>query len=267
VANRSSNTLRSLIDEYEQSPGLILYRFISNGETLLGAHSENYNDLIVLINDYDTKVQEATPKPGRIVSPNHVDAKSHLKTFLRLMHNYCASLYTLDQNYNDFLNKSKYGDPFDKEIGKLLGEFRLTPKNLFFFALRNYYTHHRIPAFKVSVSSRRDDNDLMSVRGKFTISKSFFNSDFNKTIWTEEPEHTSKLIERPDMLRILSHYISHDAADGSSIEITDVVVEFQKELALCYENINDTLIAKYRNNYSRTKSLITEILKRQEALD
>lgn len=262
--------LDELISKYEGSNGYVLYGFIRNSQYLADVHNHNYSELSALIEEYENatkSVQKNTEFKSKDLSQQ--ETREYFTRFTRLLHNYCASLYTLEQNYNEFFNDTRYGAGYDAEIGKLFKELLLNPRHLFFFAIRNCFTHYSIPALSVGVLSKRDDIESkvfnIETRGRLTICKSFFLSDFHKKKWQDESAYESRLLVKGEQLSVLYDYIQYGRF-GLSIEVKDILIEYHKELTDHLDKINQILINKNNVEYAETRDLIDEIKIRQSKL-
>lgn len=265
--------LDSLIDAYESSQGRILREFINDSKYLLQIHDANFNEITLLIEEYESVTTTSTlQSKAEIVDVGRVASQEYLARFLRFMHNYCASLYTIEQQYTEFLTARHYrGAPYNIKIGEVFRELLANPKYLFFFAMRNYFSHLRIPDIKVGVlhSKRTDVNNsdtIFMTRGRFTIANRFFSSDINMVFFENTSKYKSRLITDEKRLKILAQFITKVARHHIDIEIKDILYELQNELHDHLKRINKMLVDENKDQYIESVKLIEEIKKRQDTL-
>ncbi len=265
--------LGSLIDQYEASEGYILRNFINDSGYLLKVHDGNYKEILSLIERYEVATTTSYGQSkAMIVDIGRVKSQEYLAEFLRLLHNYCASLYTIEQQYIEFLTGKRYKESaYNNNIGEAFKSLESDPKYLFLFAIRNYFVHKRIPDVQVSVQHKRAKDKkqgeiLFTTRGRFTIEKSFFMSDMNKKFWGESGKYKSRLITNEEQLRILEAFIRHDTGHGLSVEIKDIICDYHNELHAHLTVINQAMISNEEDSYNESVSLIEEIKRRQDAI-
>lgn len=264
--------LGDLIDQYESSPGRILREFVNDSRYLLQIHDANFNDVKLLIDEYELLTATNPRRPETVfVDIGRIASQEYLAKFLRFIHNYCASLYTIEQQYTEFLTLGRYKEAsYNDSVGEVFKELIINPKYLFFFAIRNYFTHMRIPSFKTGVLHSRQEegvNDTIFItRGRFTVPRSFFSVDTDRALWGDTSGYKSRLITNQKRLKILDSFIRETTQYHVDIEIKDILYAFHTELHEHLEKINKSLIDDNEDEYNRSTYLIEEIRIRQDAL-
>lgn len=262
--------LSEVIDEYYKSAGYDLYMFIRGLDALWTMQERNHSELVNHINKYEKEVSSSgTDIRGMQVYLSKTKRHNRQVELLRLLHNYCATLYTIEQNVLEFLGEYRNTRPNDGELA-VLDEFKgllKEPARLFFFAIRNYFTHHEVPSVKIGIQYSREqlseaETGIIS-RGRFSINKSFFLSDLDKVNWDESGAYKSKFLKKSEYIPILRKYISREFK-GLDIEIMDILLPFRETLHNYLHKTRGQSIEMNKAEYMKTKKLIDYIQKVQE---
>lgn len=133
-----------LFEQREKLEGIKIVRMMKNLSTCQYILNKNFQELSSSINYY-----EKNPDIWNIDNRKKLD--DFQNEFIRYLHNYLASTYSLLQHTRYFctnLDNSKFNDEYNKKIGILITNDCLK----FIQELRNYITHYKLPLFSATLS-------------------------------------------------------------------------------------------------------------------
>jgi len=266
--SNNNKSIQEFIKEYEDSPGHKLYDFLIKANCILYVFDDNYRELFNHITKYE---KETASKQKNIkfkeVILSRVKNRNYLRRFVKYLHNYTASVYSLENHYRNFLFGDN-GDGFDEEEWNNFARIKEKPLRLFIFGLRNYLTHYAIPPVSISVkySKNRDGKTefFVSTKGLFKLSKSAIISDYHKVQFGSN--YKSKFLKNKRLLENLYWYVSREYRSTLSIDLKEVISNHHKLFHNHVDNSNSQLIRKYEPEYYKTKELHQNIVRMQNSL-
>ena len=258
-----------IVDEYEASLGYKLYNFLLNANYIKHVFEDNYRELLNHVTRYE-KITTSKQKnvEFREIILSRVKSRNYLKKFTKYLHNYVASVYSIEGNYKDFL----FRDSFDKEAWKEFKKIENEPLHLFVLALRTHVTHYKIPPISISIEHHIEHHKdrvvetefFIFTKGTFKLKKSAMTSDYLKTQTSSTYE--SKFIRDKNKLRQLYYYVEKKYRGTLSINLKEVISGHYDLFRNHIDNFNNRLINKYKTEYDETKKLHQNILEKQNKL-
>jgi hypothetical protein len=258
-------TIGEIVDEYEDSSGYKLYNFLLNANYTQYIFEDNYRELLNHVTKYE-KITTSKQKnvEFREIILSRVKNRNYLKKFTKYLCNYAASVYSIEENYKDFL----FCDSFDKEIWEEFKKIEDEPLHLFVFAIRNHFTHHKIPPISISVQYSKggvmETEFFIFTKGTFKLKKSAITSDYLKT--QTGSTYESKFIKNKNKLRQLYYYVEKKYRGTLSINLKEIISSHYDLFRNHIDNFNNRLINKYKTEYDETKKLHQNVLKKQSRL-
>ena len=125
------------MDKIESHKGrevLELTNMLRNAEYILEKNFEEFQSAIQTFSDNSILLKENRDKLDAIV-----------KEFLRRLHNYESSLYSLQVQMESFVNHLKHPE-LRKEFDKLSKPTYATPESRIIGCIRTYFQHYRVPS-------------------------------------------------------------------------------------------------------------------------
>ena len=111
--------------------------FIKSVETTQDMINRNYNELIKIVNRYESEQNLNFKRDEPLITEYHME-------FNRTLHNYLSSIYTLIQHTDILKNKmddNKFKELFNKKLSALVNDDTYK----FYRNLRTYCQHYNIP--------------------------------------------------------------------------------------------------------------------------
>lgn len=265
--SENNKSVHELINGYEASPGYELYNFLIQINCFLYVFNDNYKELFNHITKYE---KETSSKQKSIefkeMMPSKTKNRNYLKKFVKYLHNYAASVYSLENHYKNFLFGNN-GDGFDKKEWDNFAKIKKEPLRLFIFGLRNYLTHHAIPPVSISVNCNRDQSGktefFVFTKGSFKLPKSAITLDYHHKARLGSNYKSKFLNKDEELLRTLYLYVSKEYRDTLSIDLKEVVSNHRKLFHGYINEFNEQLIKKFEAEYYKTKKLHQNIIKIQ----
>lgn len=262
--NKNKKSIHELVAEYEASSGYRLFSFLLNASYLQYVLESNYKELLSHITKYEkatTTRQKNTAFRGVVLSK--IKSRNYLKKFIKYLHNYAASVYSMEEHYKDFLDWGKY----DPRAWKKFSKISSNPLHLLVFALRNHLTHHGVPSISISVRYSRDDITgsglFITTKGLFKISRLAILSALRNV--KTGSHYPSKFISDEKQRKDLYAYLSREYS-GTFIDLKEIVTKHYEAFWHHVTNFNQRMIKKYESEYRATERLHRNIVKVQTKL-
>jgi len=255
--SKKNKPIHEMVDEYEASSGYKLHNFLLNINYILYTFSDNYRELLKHVTKYEkATISKQKNTEFKEVTPSRAKSRNYLKKFVKYLHNYTASVYSVGEYYKD--------NNFNR-----FAEIKKNPLDLFVFALRNHLTHHAVPSVSISVKYSRGGitgtGFFISSKGIFGINKSAITLDHRKKVELGR-NYKSKFIWNQRLLGRLDSYISKNYRGVLSIDLKKVVSNHYKLFQNYVKGFNNRLIEEHKTQYYKTKKLHQDIIKKQSSL-
>lgn len=263
--NKNMKSIHKIIEEYEASPGYQLFSFLLSASYLRYVFESNSRELLSHITKYEkaTTTRRKNTRFKEIVF-SRIKSKNYLKKFIKYLHNYTASVYSIEEHYKDFLDREKY----DSQAWKKFSKISRNPFHLFVFALRNHLTHHGVPSISISVKHNRDSvtgsEFFITTKGLFQISRlSILSALHNIRTGSQYP---LKFISNESLRKNLYAYLSKEYSGTLSIDLKGIVARHHEAFRRHVTDFNQQMIKKYESEYCATEMLHRNIVKAQNNL-
>lgn len=260
--SNKNKSIHKMVDEYEASPGYELYNFLLKANCTLYIFEDNYRELLNHVTKYEeaTTTRQKNTRFKEIVF-SRIKSRNYLKKFIKYLHNYTASVYSIEEHYKDFLDRDRY----DPQAWKKFSKISSNPLHLFVFALRNHLTHHGVPSISISVKHSRDDitgsKFFITTKGLFQISRlSILSALHNIKTGSQYP---SKFISNERRRKNLYAYLSKEYSGTLSIDLKEIVAKHYEVFRRHVIDFNQQMIKKYASEYRATQKLHRNIVKAQ----
>lgn len=253
---KGEKTIGELINEHEKHAFYGHFIFLLKSKITYFIWQENLDELLKLISKYE-KETISRNKKFKDKTLSQIKSRNYLKKFIKSFHNYVASVYSLEEQYKEFLSPTSnltIKQSFEKMFDK--------PPRLFIFALRNNITHHTIPPISISVSHRKNQdnkgNTIFVTKGQFNVSKN--------TILSNLRNSNSKFLKNNKKKNILYQYISKQYKSKLSINLKDVIKNHQKLLLGHIKSTNNQIIRINKAGYQEVEKIYKTIINRQSKI-
>lgn len=228
-----------LITKLESSKGNKILSKIKNLAISQYTFNKNYGELINFIKAY-----EENKSIWALKNRPKLDAVQ--REFLRLLHNYLSSVYSLIQHTLTFRDKLK-NDKFKKFYNTEASKFKIDEIMGFVKDLRRYAQHYKVPLSKASVSFKAGGMEV----GRGTFKQELLLDKKELLKWGRWTAPSKK-------------YLDKQAKD---INLRDLMAEYYNKIQTFYKEIYSKISQLYEKEIKEFVTIEREIIGLQKKMD
>lgn len=229
-----------LVNKLESSEGNKILGGLKHLATSQYAFNRNFDELIRLI-----KIFEEDLSIWSVENRNKLDALQ--REFLRLLHNYLSSAFSLIQHTYVFKDSLK-NDELKRFYSEVSKNFKVDEIMVLIQDLRIYTQHYKLPFSKASISFTRIDKDM----SKGMVSKQ------------------ELLLDRKELLKwkrwapLSKKYLANQVKD---IKLKDLVIDYYNKIQTFYGDLYSKVLSLYKREVEESSAIEGKIIKLQKEMD
>jgi len=224
-----------LVNKLEKSEGSKILKMIRHLHISKYTLDKNFEDLIKIIYSYEIDLSIWSVENRKKLDDFQME-------FLRLLHNYISSAYSLREhtrNFNEELGNSKFNSFYNKERDNLRNDEIIAFRK----DLRSYTQHYKLPITQVSLKFTRNKKG----KGGSSEQKLFLNK--------------KNLISWKGWGRLSKQYLKKQ---HENIDIKKFLLEHQHKVTSFYKRLSGKVSLIYKKEFQECSKLEKEIFKLQE---